>query len=335
MSKNILLIGGAGYIGTPLTESLLKKNYKIRCFDSLIYSQKYCIESLIKKENYEFILGDLRNYDKIDNLLSGVTDVVILAGLVGDPITKKYPNESKQINYVALKNFIDKCNNKKIKKVIFVSTCSNYGLISNEDLADENYELNPLSDYAKHKVNIENYIMSLKGMVDYSPTVLRFATAFGLSPRMRFDLTINEFTRDLFVNNNIILYDANTWRPYCHVNDFADLIHKVLTSEKNKTDFQIFNAGGDKNNSTKIGITESLRKYFPKSKVSFKDKGADPRNYRVNFSKVKDVLNFEPKYTIEDGIKEIILSLKKGNFLDLKKYNDNLGNYKINNESVI
>ena len=135
MSKNILLIGGAGYIGTPLTESLLKKNYKIRCFDSLIYSQKYCIESLIKKENYEFILGDLRNYDKIDNLLSGVTDVVILAGLVGDPITKKYPNESKQINYVALKNFIDKCNNKKIKKVIFVSTCSNYGLISNEDLA--------------------------------------------------------------------------------------------------------------------------------------------------------------------------------------------------------
>ena len=239
MNKKILLIGGAGYIGSVLSESFLKKNYKIKCFDSLIYSQKYCIESLNKDKNFEFILGDLRNYNKIDNLFENITDVVILAGLVGDPITKKYPQESKEINYVALKDFIDKCNNKKLKKVIFVSTCSNYGLIKNDDLADEDYILNPLSDYAKHKVDIENYIMSLKNKVDYSPTVLRFATAFGLSPRMRFDLTVNEFTRDLFIKKKLLVYDANTWRPYCHVNDFAYLIDKVLESEKSKVNFQI------------------------------------------------------------------------------------------------
>ena len=336
MSKRILLIGGAGYIGSILSENFLLKNYKIRCFDSLIYSQKYCIQNLIKKKNFEFILGDIRNYNKIENLLKDVTDVVILAGLVGDPITKKYPKESKEINYLALKNFINKCNGKKIEKVIFISTCSNYGLIDDNNIADEDYILKPLSDYAKHKVDIENYIMSLKGTVDYSPTVLRFATAFGLSPRMRFDLTVNEFTRDLFLKNNLVIYDANTWRPYCHVNDFTRLINIVLESEKNKTNFEIFNAGGDENNSTKLGITEKLKKYFPKLTLSFKNKGSDPRNYRVNFSKVKKVLGFEPKYTIDDGIKEIVDSLQKGKFIDLKKYSDNLGNYKINdNEFTI
>ena len=160
MSKKILLVGGAGYIGTALTENFLLKKYKVRCFDSLIYSQKYCIESLMKKKNYEFILGDLRNYNKIDDLLKKITDVIILVGLVGDSITRKYPQESKAINFVALKNFIGKCNNKKIEKIIFVSTCSNYGLISDNNLADENYILNPLSDYAKYKVDIENHIMS-------------------------------------------------------------------------------------------------------------------------------------------------------------------------------
>ena len=335
MNKKILLIGGAGYIGTALSNDFLSKKYKIKCFDSLIYSQNYCIKSLVKNANYDFILGDLRNYNNIDNLLDGITDVIILAGLVGDPITKKYPELSKEINYIALKNFIDKCNGKKLDKIIFISTCSNYGLIDKDDLADENYDLNPLSDYAKHKVEIENYIMSLKGKVDFSPTVLRFATAFGLSPRMRFDLTVNEFTRDLFLKNKIDVYDANTWRPYCHVNDFANLIDKVLKSKKNKISFQIFNAGGDKNNSTKLGITKYLKKYFPNLIVNFKDKGEDPRNYRVDFSKVKSILDFEPQYTIEDGIKEISEALKNGKFINLHEYKDNLGNYKISDEHAI
>ena len=181
---------------------------------------------------------------------------------------------------------------------------------------------------------MENYIMSLKGNVDYSITILRFATAFGISPRMRFDLVVNEFTRELYLKNNIIIYDANTWRPYCHVNDFASLIDKVINSNNKIIDFQIFNAGSDKNNSTKLGIIESLKKYFPKSKISFKDKGSDPRNYRVDFSKVRNILDFETKFTIDDGIKEVINVLKQGRFKRLEEYKDKLGNYKINNEFV-
>ena len=335
MNKKILLVGGAGYIGTVLTNNFLSKNYKIKCFDSLIYSQKHCIQTLIKEKNYEFILGDLRNYNSFDNLFKGITDVVILAGLVGDPITKKYPLESKEINYNSLKNFIVKCNKKNINKVIFISTCSNYGLIEKNEKADENYTLNPLSSYAKHKVELEKYIMSLEGQVDYNPTILRFATAFGVSPRMRFDLTINEFTRDLYLKKNLEIYDANTWRPYCHVNDFSQIIDKIFNSKKEKTSFQIFNAGGDKNNSTKLEIIKKLEKYFPKSKITFKDKGVDPRNYRVDFSKIKDALNFEPTYTIEDGIKEIINNLEKGKYNNPNEFSDSYGNYKINNEIIV
>ena len=334
MSKKILLIGGAGYIGSVISENFLKKEYKIKCFDSLIYSQDYCIDSLLKKKNFEFILGDLRNYNKFDGLFENITDVIILAGLVGDPISKKYPKESEDINSIALKKFITNCNKRKLDRVIFVSTCSNYGLIENGKKADENYILNPLSNYAKSKVDMENYIMSLNGRVDYSPTILRFATAFGISPRMRFDLTINEFTRELFLKNNLEIYDAKTWRPYCHVNDFVQIIDKVLKSDKQKINFKIFNAGSDRNNYTKLQIIENLKKYFPESKVSFKEKGNDPRNYRVDFSKIKNQLGFEPKYSINDGIKEIIKVLKMGKFNNLKKYKDNLGNYKIKNAII-
>ena len=335
MNKNILLVGGAGYIGTAITQDFLKKNYKIKCIDALIYSQQYCTKFFLKNKNYKFILGDIRDNKKNKDLFDGITDVVILAGLVGDPITKKYPKESESINYIALKNFIDKCKNKKIEKVIFVSTCSNYGLINKDEVANEDHILNPLSSYAKHKVAIENYLMSLKGQVDYSPTILRFATAFGISPRMRFDLTVNEFTRELYLKNNILVYDPNTWRPYCHVKDFAGLIDKIINSESKKINFEIFNAGSDSNNSTKLGIVKKLKKYFPESTIDFKDKGKDPRNYRVDFSKVKNILNFETKFSIDDGIKEIAEALKKGKFKYEDEYSDNLGNYKINNEFII
>ena len=136
----------------------------------------------------------------------------------------------------------------------------------------------------------------------------------------------------MYLKNEILIYDANSWRPYCHVNDFADLIDKVLLSKKKETNFQIFNAGSDKNNSTKLNIIKNLKKYFPKAKVSFDNKGSDLRNYRVDFSKVKNILGFETTYTIDDGIREIVDVLKTGKFKSVDQYSDNLGNYKINEE---
>jgi len=328
LKNKTLLIGGAGYIGSVLTDYLLLEDLSVKSFDALIYSQNHDME-LYKNKNYEFIHGDIRNEKLVESSLKDVKNVVILAGLVGDPITKKYPKESKDINYTAIKNFINKCKGKDLDKLIFVSTCSNYGLIKNEEKADENFALNPLSDYARHKVEIEKHILSLKGEIDFSPTILRFATAFGLSPRMRFDLTVNHFTKEAAYKKVLNIYDPYTWRPYCHVIDFARLIKTVIQEKREKIEFEIFNAGSEENNFTKKSILEEIKKIIPDINVSFEKEGVDKRNYKVNFEKVKKVLNFKAKHTVQDGIVEIHEAIKSRLYDKSQKNIDQLGNFEI------
>ena len=328
--KKILLVGGAGYIGSVLTEYLLSAGFEVKCFDALIYSQKNCINNFLERKNYEFILGDIRNEDEVKKSLRDISVVIILAGLVGDPITKKYPKQAEDINSKAIKNLINLCRNVNIDRLVFISTCSNYGLLKDNELADEDYKLNPLSSYAKHKVEIENYLMSLKNEVDFSATILRFATAFGVSPRMRFDLTINQFTKVILEKKLLSIYDAHTWRPYCHVYDFARLIEKILIIEKEKIYFQIFNGGDNKNNFTKKTIIDEIVKIIPSDNFVFEKNSTDRRNYKVNFDKAKKILNFETKYSIQHGIREISEMMKIG-FFDTRDSDINkFGNYIIN-----
>ena len=217
-----------------------------------------------------------------------------------------------------------------IRQFIFVSTCSNYGLIKDDELAHEEFELNPLSLYAKSKVNAEKHILSLKGKMELRPSILRFATAFGLSPRMRFDLTVSEFTRDLAMGNDLLVYDADTWRPYCHVEDFARLIRMVFEAPLKKVSFEIFNAGGDVNNATKQMIINLILNKIPDGKVKYQEQGSDPRNYRVNFQKVKKVLRFEPQYTVQNGIDELVDAMNNHIFDHVDENRNFHGNYEIN-----
>ena len=218
---------------------------------------------------------------------------------------------------------------KNLKKLVFISTCSNYGLIKENELADEEFELTPLSLYAKAKVEAEEYLLAQKDKVNYTGTILRFATAFGLSPRMRFDLTISEFTRDLFAGKELLVFDENTWRPYCHVRDFARLIDLVIHAKKEIVNFEVFNAGGDKNNYTKKMVVDKIIENLPEAKISYTENGSDPRNYKVNFSKVRNRLGFEPKYSVEYGIKELIEAMKNGIFSDSIKNKNKYGNFEI------
>ena len=169
----------------------------------------------------------------------------------------------------------------------------------------------------------------MKNKVDNCITIFRFATAFGLSTRMRYDLTVNEFTREIFNKRHLEVYDPDTWRPYCHVEDFANLLNLALNVEENKINFEVFNAGIDSNNFTKRMIVERIHELIPSDNVKFINKtGTDPRNYRVNFSKLKSILGFKCKISVEDGIKEIIDHLEE---FKEDKYDavDNFGNYKI------
>lgn len=261
--------------------------------------------------------------------VKGVTDVVVLAGLVGDPITKKYPDVSEKINTKGVQNCIDFLNGQGLDKVIFISTCSNYGLIGEDELADENFKLNPLSLYATAKVEAEKHLLGMKKDADFTGTVLRFATAFGLSPRMRFDLTVSQFTRDLYFGKELVVYDEHTWRPYCHVLDFARLVERVLSAERSKVNFEVFNAGDEKNNFTKKMIVDEILKHNPEGNVKYTGKGDDPRNYRVSFEKVKTVLDFEPEFTVEEGIEELIEAFEIGAYSDVIENSKKYGNFEI------
>ena len=328
-SRRVLLIGGAGYVGPVIAEELLSVGYSVRCLDLLLYNNGQSCISLIKNNRFEFTCGDFSDQRVLGKALEEVTDVVVLGGLVGDPITKKYPNESALINDLGIKGVIDSLRNKKLERVVFVSTCSNYGLIQGDTKADENFALNPLSLYAMSKVRAEQYLLEQQCHVDYSATVLRFATAFGLAPRMRFDLTVNEFVKDLCKTGKILVYDADTWRPYCHVNDFARLVRIVLEAPSNKVNFEIFNAGGDENNFTKRMIVTKILEHLPNAKANYQKDGGDPRNYRVNFDKVKTSLGFIPKFSVEHGIGELLKALNNGVF-DSTDTNPNFyGNYEI------
>tara|TARA_B100001121_G_C18673217_1_gene614954 strand:+ start:816 stop:1823 length:1008 start_codon:yes stop_codon:yes gene_type:complete len=328
--KNILIIGGEGYIGNVLCENLVSNGYNVTSYDNLIYNNNHCVLNKINLKNYNFIFGDMLDFRNLKFAIQNSEAVILLAGLVGDPITKKYPNESSAINDKGVKNVIDLCAKENIENFIFISTCSNYGLIKNNDKADEEFELNPLSLYAKSKVKAEEYILSLINETDMNPTILRFATAFGLSPRMRFDLTISEFTRELATGNELVVYDADTWRPYCHVQDFSRLIKLVLEAPKQKISWQVFNAGSDENNATKRTISELILEKIPSGKIKYQEHGTDPRNYRVSFSKVESVLGFNPKYNIQYGINELVEAINNHIFDNVELNRNFHGNYEIN-----
>ncbi len=330
VEKKILLLGGAGYIGLVIAKKLAKRGMSIVIMDNLIYEHQLGLHSIFYESNITFINHDIRkgiNKDLIKE--NGITDVIVLAGLVGDPITKKYPEISKEINNHALQNVFDDLVGCHLNRLVFISTCSNYGLIQDGEKANEEFKLSPLSLYAEDKVNNENYLKENANRYDYSYTILRFATAFGVSPRMRFDLSVNEFVYEAYTKNSLEIYDPDTWRPYCHVIDFANLIEKVLKSSIDNTDGEIFNAGGDENNFTKRNLVDLIKKHIPKLNVNYVTGGNDPRNYIVDFSKVRNKLEFVPSVSVEDGIKEIIEYLNKGVFLDYESNKNFYGNYLI------
>jgi nucleoside-diphosphate-sugar epimerase len=329
MKRKILVVGGAGYIGSVVTPHLLARGHAVRCLDLLIYGNQSCVWPWLNSADYEFRAGDLCDPRTLDEALAGVSDVLVLAGLVGDPITKKYPGPSQAINRDGCLNLIRRMSGRGIDRMIFVSTCSNYGLQEGDRLSDEATELKPLSLYAQHKVEVEKALLASKGRVDFKPTVLRFATAFGLSPRMRFDLTISEFVRDMALGRPLLVYDAQTWRPYCHVGDFAEVIARVLEAPEADVAFEVFNAGGDANNYTKQMIVDAVLKRLPGAQVAYKEHGGDPRNYRVSFAKIRARLDFQPAHSIEQGIDELIRAFRQGLFADADARRNFHGNHEI------
>tara|TARA_B100000787_G_C16178675_1_gene290482 strand:+ start:606 stop:1574 length:969 start_codon:yes stop_codon:yes gene_type:complete len=321
--KKILVIGGGGYVGVEVISHLVKKNFYVYCVDKFVYKKNSFIKNSKKVKILNFDITDNSFYKQIP---PDISSVIILAGLVGDPITKKYPKLSHQTNYIAIRKIINFYKELRVR-LIFVSTCSNYGFLENK-IANEKTSLNPKSLYAKQKVKIEKYIISLRKKSKFTPTILRFSTAFGVSNRPRFDLTINEFVLYAVTKKNLQIYDHETWRPYCHLKDFANVIQKCIEIDKKKINYQIFNVGDYKNNFQKIEIAKLIKKHVPSFKYQIVKTKNDPRNYIVNFDKIKRKIGIKKFVSVEMGIIEMIKYLKKQR--SIKKF-FKFGNYKIRN----
>lgn len=320
--KKILVTGAAGYIGSVLTRQLLEKGYSVVGFDLL----KFGGESLLgiyNNPNFKFIRGDIRNENEIKNVLNdNLYAVIHLASIVGDPACAKEPDVAIETNWNASKMIYDVCNyGTNVQRFIFASTCSNYGKIPDDSYVTEESPLNPVSLYAELKVKFESYLLNSETRNDFFPTALRFATVYGISPRMRFDLTVNEFIRDIALGRELKIFGEQFWRPYCHVEDLARACICVLEADKEKVNHQVFNVGDTNENYTKKMIADEILKIEPNASISYIHKAEDPRDYKVNFSKINKTLNFFITKKVPDGLREIYEIIKKGVISDVDSEN--------------
>lgn len=320
--KRILITGCAGYIGSVLTKKLVIKGFEVIGYDSLVFGGESLID-ILSHRNFTFVKGDIRDTALLSRVIKGVDCVVHLAAIVGDPACAAQPELAREVNLNASKELLQLVKeNSQIEKFIFASTCSNYGKMKDVEFVDETSPLNPVSLYAELKVEFEKYMLSQD--VRAAITSLRFATVYGLSPRMRFDLTVNEFVKELTLGRELLIFGEQFWRPYCHVNDLSRACIYVINSESQKVNREVFNVGDTSENYQKKMIAEEILKIIPDAKIRYIRKDEDPRDYKVNFDKIKNTLNFSITRRLPDGIKEVHKVVKEGIILnpeDKKYYN--------------
>ena len=310
--KRILVTGGAGYIGSVLVRQLLKQNYQIRVVDNLSFGGESLID-LLDNDNFEFIKADVRDSDAMREAVKDVWGIVHLAAIVGDPACAKEPELTKEINLQASKAVYELAEQAGVERFIFASTCSNYGKMEDPNsFVNEDSPLRPVSLYAETKVEFEQFLLGQAKDNNCKPTCLRYSTVYGLSPRMRFDLTVNEFTKDLAMGKELVVFGEQFWRPYCHVEDLAGAAVLVLNSSQEKVAFDVFNVGDTNENYQKQTLVELIKREIPEAKISYVKKDEDPRDYRVEFEKIKEKLGFKITKTVPDGIQEIAYIISNG-----------------------
>jgi len=306
-SEHILVCGGAGYIGSSLVFRLLKETqFHVTVFDNLMYGGDSLFSFFNYEDRFNFIKGDLKHYD-FDKLLEGKQYVINLAALVGEPICKKYPYDARQINFEANIRLAKEASKKNITRFIFTSTCSNYGLQKSDVAISEDGSLQPLSIYSKTKVDSENIL--LNDLQELPTTVLRFATAYGMAARIRFDLLLHELIRDAWTRAKIYVYGAQSWRPLVHVDDIARSIITILTNNSKLKNKDVYNIGSNDQNFQKITLAEMVAQRFDVP-IEVTNTVKDPRNYKISFDKVKRELNFEPIHRPKETIDQIAQALE-------------------------
>jgi nucleoside-diphosphate-sugar epimerase len=299
--KKIFITGGAGYIGTSLIPLLLDKGFQVTVYDSLLFNNGDRLLPFITNKKFSFIEGDVRDIEKLSQSIKDYEVVIHLAALVGFPICRERgARESHEVNVLGTKNVIDSLLNTQY--LLFGSTGSNYGEI--DGICTEDTPLNPLSIYGKTKTEAETLVLNRNNSIAF-----RFATAFGVSPRLRLDLLVNDLTYKSIKEGYAVIYESHFMRTFIHVRDickvFLFAIENIDIMKNN-----VYNVGSNSMNYSKRSICDLINKKIPNSYFNYADVGsdADKRNYIVSYDKINK-LGFDTSITLEEGIDELIKAI--------------------------
>ena len=315
-ARTILVIGGAGYIGSALVPKLLARGHRVRLLDRLFYGFEP-IRGVVNHPNLEVKQADFRRIDKLVECMRGVDAVIHLGAIVGDPACALDRDLTIEVNLIATRTIAEVAKGYGIRRFIFASTCSVYGASAENELLTEESALNPVSLYAVTKLASERVLMNM-ATDTFSPTCLRFSTIYGLSGRNRFDLVVNLLTAKALVEGAITIQGGDQWRPFLHVDDAALSLLHTLESPLPEVHKQVFNVGSDEQNHTIQQIGEMIQGLVPAAELVNLGDGGDRRDYRADFRKIREQLGFVPRWSIAEGIDQVIGVIQSGEVEDYR-----------------
>jgi nucleoside-diphosphate-sugar epimerase len=319
----VVITGGAGYIGSVLTAELLRAGHWVTVIDSLLFGGESLL-AFLGHPRFRFVLGDvtdkralrdgLRGEHSTGNAWPRAAAVIHLAAIVGFPACQAVGRQvAWRYNVEATKHVVEQAGDLGAERLLFSSTYSNYGVASDGHPVTEKSPLNPQSLYAETKIAAEEYLLG-KGASGAAPIVLRLATLYGLSPRTRFDLIVNQFVLDAFSKRQLLIYQRGYSRSFVHVRDVARGFMLALDAPLEQTKGEVFNLGAENGNYTKDDIVGLVLRRLPETVVEYKDLtfGGDMRDITVSFDKIRDILGFRAEFTVDDGIRDLLSALKSG-----------------------
>lgn len=315
-AKHVLITGGAGFIGSLLTGELLRNGYKVTVLDKLLFGGDSLINYL-PDPNFHFSKVDVWEPRALRESIKGIEGqpyaVVHLAAIVGFPACQAVGQQvAWRYNMEATQRVFEQAEELGAKRFIFASTYSNYGRSLNGQSVTEETPLDPQSLYAETKIAAENYLLEQKDS-ECAPLIFRLATLYGISPRTRFDLIVNQFVLDAFTKHELLIYQRSYSRSFVHVRDVVAGFLLGLEVAAKKIRGQIFNLGTETGNYRKDQIVNLVLKRLPETNVRYKDMtfGGDMRDITVSFAKIRD-LGFKTQITVDDGIREVLTALQTG-----------------------